>query len=277
MSKQGRWAAVTGASRGIGRATALALAREGYLVLALARVESDLAALAAEHDGIVPVVMDIADEESRRTAVARMMAHTDGYGLDVLVNNAGYGQVGPVEDVSVDQVRKQFEVNVFGLLAFTQAFLPGMRERRWGRIVNVSSIAGRISTPYMGVYSASKYALEALSDALRVEVAPFGVRVVLIEPGPIRTTFGQRIDTEAVFLPDSPYAMASARFVGAASGATSMARSPQAVARLIVRAVAARRPRARYTITLPAKIGAVARRVLPDALWDAAMRVGLGQ
>lgn len=265
------WAGVTGASRGIGRATALTLAGLGFRVVALARSDAELRALAAECDGIIPVVMDIADDGSRERAVREVLSVTDGHGLDVLVNNAGYGQMGPVEDVSIDLVRRQFEVNVFGLLAFTQAFLPGMRERRRGCIVNVSSIAGRISTPFMGAYSASKYALEAFSDALRVEVAPFGIKVILIEPGPIHTHFGKVADGEGVWLPDSVYSDRFGAWVSASNSVTFLGRSPEAVARTIARAVTASRPRARYTITLPAKAGAVVRRLLPDVLWDAAM------
>ncbi len=283
MSVEGRnrpIAAVTGASRGIGRATALELARRGYCVFALARAEDDLQQLAAEAAPggleVVPVVMDIADDASRRQAVAVILEATDGYGLDVLVNNAGYGQIGPIEEVSPEKLRRQFEVNVFGLHAFTQPFLAAMRERRRGRIVNVSSIAGRIVTPFMGAYSASKFALEAISDAMRLELSPFGVRVILIEPGPIRTSFGEASRATSEENPASPYARFLRKYDRARRGTNLFERSAETVARVIVRAVESRHPRPRYTITPPAKLGTVGHRLVPDVLLDWAYRTVMG-
>lgn len=260
-------AAVTGASRGIGRATALLLAREGFRVFALARSEDELRSLATEAGGrIEPVVLDIADEDSRRSAVAAMMAATGGYGLDVLVNNAGYGLLGPLEEVKAGAFRRQLEVNVIGLLDFTQPFLPGMRERRRGRIVNVSSAAGRVATPFMGAYNASKFALEGLSDTLRRELAPFGVRVILIEPGPIKTHF-----TEAsvqVGSADSPYAALTRRWNTARRSSDMWERSQDAVARVILKSLRTAHPRPRYTITVSAKMGTLAHRLVPDVVLD---------
>lgn len=267
--------AVTGASRGIGRATALLFAQHGYRVFALARSESDLHALAAERDGITPIVMDIADEPSRQAAVAAIMRDTEGHGVDVLINNAGYGQIGPLEEVTPEALRRQLEVNVVSLLAFTQPFLPAMRERRRGTIVNLSSAAGRIATPFMGAYNASKFALEAMSDALRWELAPFGLRVILIEPGPITTDFGRVVDQFAAATPDSPYAHWFGRYVGTHGSVGIFSRSPEAVARLILRAISSRHPRPRYTITLPARLAGVAR-LLPTAVVDWGMENILG-
>lgn len=267
-----RVAAVTGASRGIGRATALALAGAGYRVIALARSESELHTLAekapVDGPGIVPVVLNIADESSRLAAISAVMDATDGYGIDVMVNNAGYGQIGPMEEMPLEKLRAQFEVNLFGLLAFTQPFLPGMRERRRGWIVNISSAAGRIATPFMGAYNASKFALEGMSDAMRNELAPFGVHVVLIEPGPIRANFGNVARDLAVGGHTSPYARYMRGWTGARRGANFFEGSPEDVANVIVRAVRSGRPHPRYTVTLPARLGTVARRLVPDIVID---------
>jgi short-subunit dehydrogenase len=273
-------AAVTGASRGIGRATALELARHGYRVFALARSEPELEALTiqATEAGleIEPVVLDIADEESRSRAVATIIERTQGYGLDVLVNNAGYAQLGPIEEIPLEKLRRQFEVNVFGLLAFTQPFLPFMRERRRGRIVNVGSIAGRISTPFMGAYSASKYALEAINDAMRLELSPFGVHVILIAPGPIASNFGQAAREMRVGGPGSPYGKYLSRSQRARQGSDWFGRPAESVSRVIVRAVQSRHPRLRYTITIPAMLGALSRRLVPDTVVDWAFRIAMG-
>jgi short-subunit dehydrogenase len=272
-------AAVTGASRGIGRATALELAGKGYHVFTLARSEANLEQLAAEaarsNLEITPVAMDIADEGSRRRAVAAILQATNGYGVDVLVNNAGYGQIGPMEEVPVEKLRRQFEVNVFGLLAFTQPFLPPMRERRRGWIVNVSSIAGRIVTPFMGPYAASKFALEAMSDALRLELSAFGVHVIVIEPGPIRTGFGEA-SRAAGGEPSTAYAQYVRRYRRARRGTNLFKRSPEAVARLIGHTVDSNHPRPRYTVTVPAKLGMIARRLVPDVVVDWAYRKVMG-
>jgi short-subunit dehydrogenase len=266
-----RIAAVTGASRGIGRATALELAAQGCKVFALARTEQDLQALTREASSsaldITAVVMDIANESSRSTAIQALLDSTQGYGLDVLVNNAGYGQMGPLEEIPLEKLQRQFDVNVFGLLAFTQPFLPLMRQRRNGWVVNISSAAGRIATPFTGAYNASKFALEGMSDALRLELSPFNVKVILIEPGPIRANFGEVTRQVAIRSADSPYARFMGHWSGARRGANLLERSPEAVARLIVRAIQSRHPRPRYTITLPAKLGTVAL-LFPDVVTD---------
>jgi NAD(P)-dependent dehydrogenase (short-subunit alcohol dehydrogenase family) len=178
---------VTGASSGIGRATAARLADAGHVVFGAALGASALGALAADHPRVRPLVLDVTDQASIANAREQVDTATSGHGLDVLVNVAGTLVLGPVEAVPDDQTRTQFEVNLFGSLAVTRAFLPPMRERGTGRIVNVSSILGRFVLPGSGLYSASKFAIEAYSDALRMELAPFGVRVVLVEPGVIDT------------------------------------------------------------------------------------------
>lgn len=267
-------AAVTGASRGIGRETSLLLARAGYRVFALARNEADLAELAQQHESITPVVLDIADEASRVAAVSQIFAGTAGAGLDVLVNNAGYGQMGPLEEVSPEELRRQFEVNVIALHAFTLPFIAPMRERRRGWIVNVSSAAGRISTPFMGAYSASKFAVEAMSDAMRLELRPFGVHVILIEPGPIRSSFGTASRDRR--RPESPYERMRKGSDRAHRVNDLFEGSPQTVARTIVKAVESAHPRARYTVTLSAKLGTVARRLVPDVVMDRVLAGGMG-
>ena len=270
-----RISAVTGASRGIGRATALELARGGDRVFALGRSEADLRELAAEAGrgglDIIPLVMDVADEASRQGASSSILKATAGHGLDLLVNNAGYGQMGPIEEVSPAQLRRQLEVNVVGVLAFTQPFLPGMRERRHGAIVNVSSVSGRVVAPFSGAYSASKFALEAISDALRLELSTFGVHVILIEPGPIRTGFRDTARAAQVSNPASPYADIVQRFERGRQGWYLFEHTPESVARTILRAARSKHPRARYTVTVPAKVTAIARRLVPDRVMDWAL------
>jgi NAD(P)-dependent dehydrogenase (short-subunit alcohol dehydrogenase family) len=184
---------LTGASGGIGRATAARLAQAGHLVFAAARRASALEELAATHPGIRPVPLDVTDPAAIDHARHQVMAATGGYGLDVLVDAAGILVLGPVEAVSDQQTRAQLEVNLFGTRAVTRAFLPPMRQRRGRRIINVSSILGRFALPGSGVYSASKFALEAAPDALRIELAPFGVQVVLVQPGVIAPTHAHAI------------------------------------------------------------------------------------
>src|SRR2546430_8224708 len=185
MTTHSRAVLVTGCSSGIGHAVALRLHRAGYPVYASGRRVTDLADLAAA--GITTLRLDVTDEAAMQAAVKQI---GDAHGaLGVLVNNAGYGLFGALEEVPLDAVRAQFATNVFGALRLIQLVLPGMRAQRWGRVVNVSSVLGRAAPPGGGAYDASKYALEGMSDALRLEVAPFGVRTVLIEPGPTRTRF----------------------------------------------------------------------------------------
>jgi NAD(P)-dependent dehydrogenase (short-subunit alcohol dehydrogenase family) len=275
-----RVAAVTGASRGIGRATALELARRGHRVFALARSVDDLRSLseeaARERRVIVPITLDLADEGSIACAVAEVLEQTQGYGVDILVNNAGYGQLGPLEEISVEKFRRQMEVNVIGLFAFTRPWLPLMRSRRSGWVVNVSSIAGRLATPFMGAYNASKFAVEGMSDALRLELAPFGVHVVIVAPGPITSDFGDAAARTTEESPASPYARYTHRWRGARRGSDAFDRSPQVVARTIAAAVELNHPRPRYTITIPARAGAVARRLVPDTVIDFFYRLAMG-
>src|SRR5215831_8933204 len=199
---------VTGASSGIGRATATEFARQGHLVFAAARREEVLASLAAATQNVQAVGLDVTDEGSVHRAWAKIKASTGGAGVDVLVNCAGFALTGPVEILADPQVQRQFATNVFGLLTMTRAVLPAMRARNSGRIINISSVVGRTTFPGMGVYGATKYAVEALSDALRQEVAGFGIKVVIIEPGFTATGLGEAADAHGRAAQEIPDAYA---------------------------------------------------------------------
>ena len=267
---------VTGASGGIGRAVVLDLIAHGHTVVATARRTEAIADLAAA--GAHVVALDVTDEASMVAAVAAVEAEHGPIGT--LVNNAGYGEYGPIEEVDLTAVRRQFETNVFGLARLVQLVLPGMRRAGRGRVVNIGSMGGRITFPAGGYYHATKYAVEAISDALRVEVAPFGVDVILIEPGMIRTGFG---DVAASTLADStteaaggggPYdaLRATADQVMADGYRGPFAASPEKVAAVVRQAVEARRPRSRYLITPAARAMVHLRRLGGDRLWDAFVR-----
>jgi NAD(P)-dependent dehydrogenase (short-subunit alcohol dehydrogenase family) len=262
---------VTGCSSGIGRATVLALLRGRHPVWATARRVDTLDDLAAAGAKVLP--LDVTDEASMVSAV-RWVEEEHG-AVGGLVNNAGYGEYGPVEEVSPDAVRRQFETNVFGLLRLTQLVLPGMRRAGTGRIVNVSSMGGRMTLPGGGVYHASKYAVEALSDALRFETRGFGIAVSVVAPGPVRTPFAE--EATAVPTGSGPYA-GFMRGVAARNSAAydrPDARGtldPEAVATVIVTALDAARPRARYPVGVVSRQVVGARRLLPTAVWDAALR-----
>ena len=261
---------VTGCSSGIGHATALRLASRGHLVHATARRPEALDDLAAAGCRILP--LDVTDEASMRAAVAAVEAEHGRVG--VLVNNAGWGQYGAIEEVDLDDVRRQFETNVLGLARMCQLVLPAMRAAGRGRIINVSSMGGRLTFPGGGYYHASKHAVEALSDALRFEVAGFGVRVAVIEPGLIRTGFGDTAhETHPEPTGDSAYAgfTAASQAAIASSYRGPLAGKPEAVARAVERAATAHRPRTRYQVTLGARLMITARKWLPDVAWDAAM------
>ena len=268
----GKVALVTGASSGIGRATALALAAEGAVVYATARRQEGLAA--AEVEGLRGLRLDVTDEGSMVEAVRRVEAEHGA--VDVLVNNAGYGLNGPAEELSIEDVRREFETNVFGLLRMGQLVLPGMRGRGYGKIVNVGSVGGTFVAPGAGAYHASKYAVEALLDAMRMEVGAFGVDVVLIQPTGVHTPFAAKINaTMRDTGPGSPYAafkenMARTTERMFAGGGYGIVGAGDA-AGVILRAVKADRPRTRYKVGISAHVYSWIRRLLPDRAWDAVM------
>jgi NAD(P)-dependent dehydrogenase (short-subunit alcohol dehydrogenase family) len=267
---------VTGASSGIGKASALELASRGQAVFAAARRASELEELARLNERIEAGPLDVTDAASVSAAVGRVDELSSGYGVDVLVNCAGYALGGPVEALSGEAVEHQFQTNVFGLLDVTRAFLPRMRERRSGRIVNVSSVVGRVVFPGMGVYSATKFALEALSDALRMELAPFGVSVVLVEPGFVNTEIGDASQRQtAGFSPATDgyeeLTKKTIEFVSKQVADNGIA--PQRVARQIVHAVESRRPKARYLLPVSSKVLVGLMTRLPDGAADRAKRL----
>lgn len=249
---------ITGATAGIGRETALHLAKKGYHVIAAGRREKALADLkrAARGLRLNTVRMDVDDRQSIAEAHREVLRMTDGYGVDVLVNNAGWGLLAPVIETTDEDLRKQYETNVFGLMAVTRTFAKEMLDRRSGRIINVSSVGGRVTLPFFGAYNSTKYAVESLSDAMRVELAPLGIRVSVIEPGLIRTNFA---DTSMGWVDKyrsetSPYAPVYARADELRKRTDSQAVGPEVIARAIEHAVSARRPRARYIAPFSAKI-----------------------
>ena len=261
-----RIALVTGASSGIGAATARRLARAGFIVYGAARRLDRLAELAA--DGVRPLSLDVTSDDSMTAAVEHVLSEAGR--IDVLVNNAGYGSYGAIEDVPMDEARRQVEVNLFGLARMIQLVLPGMRTRGGGTIVNVTSMGGKITTPFGGWYHASKFAVEGLSDALRGEVAPFGVDVVVIEPGAIATEWGGiALDTARAASGEGAYADRVTAVAASMDGPMAQRNSdPDVVARAIEKAVTARRPRTRYAVGFMAKPALIARRVLPDRAMD---------
>jgi NAD(P)-dependent dehydrogenase (short-subunit alcohol dehydrogenase family) len=265
---------ITGCSSGIGHATALLLAREGWTVYATARRPDTLNDLEAA--GCKTLPLDVTDEASMSAAVDAVIAAEGAVG--VLINNAGYSQSGAVESVPLDQVRRQFETNVFGLIRMCQLVLPGMRAQHWGRIVNLSSMGGRLTFPGGGLYHGSKYAVEAISDALRFEVQGFGVEVIVIEPGLIVTNFG---DTAAGSVGDwdgaGPYADFNRDVARAIEDVyhgplVKLGGGPDAVAKAIAGALSTDHPKTRYPVTVSAHLMINQRRLMPDRLWDRVMR-----
>jgi NAD(P)-dependent dehydrogenase (short-subunit alcohol dehydrogenase family) len=261
-------ALVTGGSSGIGEATVLALAETGYTVYAGARRVDRMAHL--KEYGIRPLAMDVTDEESMRSAVSHVLAEQGR--IDVLVNNAGYGSYGALEDVSLSEARSQFEVNVFGAARLTQLVLPNMRERRSGTIVNITSMGGKIYTPLGSWYHATKFALEAISDCLRMELKPFGINVIVIEPGGIQTEWGG-IAAEKVRAVSGigPYASQGNAVAESLTSESTRRRSspPELIGKTIVRAVTARHPRTRYAVGYGAKPMIFLHEVLPNRWFDA--------
>jgi NAD(P)-dependent dehydrogenase (short-subunit alcohol dehydrogenase family) len=265
---------VTGCSSGIGRATALHLAGRGHVVYASARRPDSIADL--EQHGCRLLALDVTDETSRQEAVHAVEAEHGAVGA--LVNNAGYSQSGAVESIPLDDVRRQFETNVFGLVRLCQLVLPAMREQHWGRIVNVSSMGANFTFPGGGFYHATKYAVEAISDALRFEVKGFGVDVVIVQPGLIRTSFGDVAATAVGHADDDgPYTSFNARVAQATRDiyvkgpARHLGGGPETVARTIERAITAKSPKIRYRVTPSARLLIGQRALMTDRMWDRMM------
>ena len=273
MSGQSKAVLITGCSSGIGRETARHLTAKGWKVYATARRPESIEDLRDE--GCKTFACDVTDESSMSACVAAVQE--SGGPIGVLINNAGYSQSGAIEEVPMDAIRRQFETNVFGLIRMCQLDLPGMRTQGWGRIVNVSSMGGKLTFPGGGIYHATKHAVEAISDALRFEVAGFGVDVVVIEPGLIKTRFGEAaVGSMADVRTDGPYGEFNAAVGRETASAYEgplgrLGSGPEAVAQKIERAISARRPRTRYKVTASAGLALGARRLMSDRMWDRAV------
>jgi len=274
---------VTGATSGLGRATAILLAQRGYRVFAAGRSAERRAALDAKaREGqfaLSTVEMDVCDGASVDHAIEQIEAA--GAPIDALINNAGVAYVVPVEEIRIEDLRQQFETNVFSAVRVTQRVLPKMRERRQGRIINMSSLAGRLALPLFGAYSGSKFALEGMTDALRLELYPFGIDVVLIEPGYIPTHMEQTaVELASGYrekVEHGPYANVYQNFVRAWRRSTSGTRAtPEDCARVILRALRDDPPRTRYTVTPGSQFALWGKRLLPERWRDRLMRRAFG-
>jgi NAD(P)-dependent dehydrogenase (short-subunit alcohol dehydrogenase family) len=283
VARQKKTALITGGTDGLGRAASLLLARSGYVVFAAGRSSEkrqELDRLAQdERIPIHTLEMDVTNDPSVEIGVEFVLEK--GGGIDVLINNAGVGYMAVVEELRLEDLRKQFDTNLFGVLRVTQAVLPHMRARRHGRILMMSSVAGLISPPTYGAYSSSKHALEGLTNSLRLEMYAFGVEVILIEPGYIVTNFQQTVKELAQPYVErakaSPYAkIYSGAWDGANRGRASSRSTPEDCALVMLQAIESAHPKARYTVTPLAKWASFAKRVLPDTLLDSFLRRRFG-
>lgn len=262
---------ITGASSGIGLAAAEMLKGRGWRVLATARKPSDIERLRIE-EGLEVIPLEMSDPASVEACAAEALKLTGGR-LFALYNNAAYGQVGAVEDLPTDVLRQQFEVNVFATHALTRAVLPAMRANGTGRIIQCSSVLGLMAAPYRGAYCASKFALEALSDSLRLELAGTGIHVSLIEPGPIRTNFvasALKRFHQTIDIQRSPHRETYLQRLATmeAGGTDRFKLEPAEVVYKLLHALEAPQPRRRYYVTAPTHMAVALRRVLPGALFD---------
>jgi NAD(P)-dependent dehydrogenase (short-subunit alcohol dehydrogenase family) len=267
MSNKGKVVLITGASSGMGKETAKALIQAGYTVYTAARRVEKMQDL--EKIGAHIVKMDVTDEASM-TAGVQSILQKEG-SIDILINNAGYGSYGAIEDVPIEEARRQFEVNIFGLARLTQLVLPGMRQNRYGKIVNISSMGGKIYTPFGGWYHATKHALEGFSDCLRFETAPFGIDVIIIEPGGIATPWGViAAENLKKTSTNGAYAKAANQVAdGMAEMYTSDRLSPPSlIADTILKAITARRPKTRYAIGFGARPSIFLRKIVSDRMFD---------
>ena len=273
MTSKSTVALITGCSSGIGHATAQRLLADGYRVYATARRPETIADLAGA--GATTLALDVTDEASM-TAAVQTVVDAEG-AVGVLVNNAGYSQSGAIESVPLDEVRRQYETNVFGLIRMCQLVLPRMRDQGSGTIINIGSMGGRLTFPGAGIYHSTKYALESISDSLRFEVRGFGVHVVLIEPGLIVTGFGDVASGSADAIAEGPYTDFNRHVAKLTSDAyagpmSKLGGGPETVAATVARALKAKRPKARYAVTPSAHLMINQRKVTPDRLWDLMMR-----
>ena len=262
---------ITGASSGIGYATALHLAKKGYDVIVTSRVYSRLEPLKEEMDhldlSVTCIELDINSDDAVAEMIPRLIDDHDG--IDVLVNNAGYGLFGPVQMISANELRTQYETNVIAPLKLANAVLPRMIRHRKGTIINVSSVLGQLGTPFNGAYASSKFALEGISESMRIEVWPLGVRVVLVEPGLYATQFQQnQVRAKRLNTLGLPYQQYLDAYHQRRTRGESFAKDPIAVAKVIHKIIRSKRPRFRYPVSLEARAGLLAKRLLPERLFQ---------
>lgn len=262
---------ITGCSTGIGFDSVFTLQKRGHRVIASCRKIDDVEKLSAM--GVETLLLDVSDSTSIQKAVPDLLTRTGGR-LDILINNAGYGQAGALEDISRDVMRKQFETNVFGLLELTNLLIPIMRQQGQGRIINISSILGIISMPFRGAYNASKYAVEGISDTLRLELHSSGIDVVTIEPGPIESRFRDNVvDSSLQNVPMSQshfkkqYEVMHTSYKQAKSDSFFTKKTDAVIAKLI-HAIESKRPKAKYAVTFPAHLFIFLKRFLSTRLMD---------
>lgn len=266
---------ITGCSSGIGRCLAVGLQARGYRVFATARQQTDVLALNAQ--GLESVQLDVSDSVSIQAAMREILARSNGV-IYALINNAGYGQPGAVEDLTREALRAQFEVNLFGVLELTNAILPGMRKQGMGRIINISSLLGLVVLPFRGAYNASKFALEGLTDTLRLELAGSGIGVSLVEPGPIRSQFRPNSFIAYRRFIDPELSVHREKYVNMerrltrAGPAMPFTLGPDAVLARVIHALEHPRPKLRYYVTLPTYLAAALKRLLPHRALDWAVR-----
>ncbi len=272
MENKNKTALVTGASSGIGKATAVALKEAGFYVYATAPdfAESD----DLNKEGFELLTLDVTKEDQIKEAIKT--AESRNGSIQVLVNNAGYGQYGPIEEIPLDEIRNDFEVNVFGLLRMCQLALPAMRKAGGGRIINISSVAGEMSQPGAGIYHATKHAVEAIDEALRMEVDSFGIKIIGVLPGPVNTNFDEvAISKIPDTGKDSPYytfkenLKKTTKQMLSPENTTTL--EPEDVAKKVVEAATAENPSRRYHVGVFSNVMGRAHDLLPDAVWDAAM------
>lgn len=256
---------ITGASSGMGKVFALDLAKEGHIVYGAARRTDLLEDL--NKQGVQTITLDVSDDESMKSCVQTIL---DKEGrIDVLVNNAGYGSYGTIEDVPMEEAKRQFEVNVFGLARMTQLVLPGMRKQKSGKIINISSIGGKIATPFGAWYHASKFAVEGMSDSLRVEVKPFGIDVILIEPGGVKSEWGDIAYQNLLKTTSgSAYGEMAGKFKQAFEKAMPKNADPEVISRLVSKAIASNTPKTRYVGGYMAKPALFFRKWVGDRTMD---------
>jgi NAD(P)-dependent dehydrogenase (short-subunit alcohol dehydrogenase family) len=258
---------ITGASSGFGKACAEHLHARGYRVFGTSRRAPPLEGRAPDAGTFTMLPMDVDEDESVQQGVAAVLRHAGR--LDVVVNNSGIGIAGAVEDTTVEEARVQMETNFFGVLRVCRAALPVMRAQGSGRIINISSLGGRVGVPFQALYSASKFALEGLSEALRMEVRPYGIRVVLIEPGDACTGFTARRQRTAASLENPAYRKLCDRALAVMEADEKNGLAPERVARLVERVIRARSPRLRYVVApLPEALAMTLKRVVPASLFE---------